>query len=411
MAGGAGWIKTRDGAAFDAGAITRHLIAFNETWEDNRMTASAPASGRRLSLDLFRGLTIMGMILVNTEGEGAPAYPVLVHADWFGFTGADLVFPSFLFAMGSALALTGRVETGEMAFWTKILRRGAIIFGLGVLLYWFPFVQHDPAGHWSLIPFAGTRLMGVLQRTALCYVIAAAAARFMGPKGLIALSIGLLVVYWTILLTGAPPALALTKMGNVGDVIDRAVFGQSHLYRWDGGFDPEGLLGTLPATVNVIAGYLAARFLKNTPELGRVVVTFAVAGLVIAIAALALGVAIPIGKKLWTPSFVGLTVGLDLMIMALFVQIYDRLGWRGGVTALQPLGLNPLVVYLFSELFVVAIGMIQIGKDDAWTWFCVDVIQKVLPGAFGALAAATAYLFVCWLLAYFMYRRRIVIRI
>ncbi len=375
------------------------------------MTASAPASGRRLSLDLFRGLTIMGMILVNTEGEGAPAYPILVHADWFGFTGADLVFPSFLFAMGSALALTGRVESGEMAFWTKILRRGAIIFGLGVLLYWFPFVQRDPAGHWSLIPFAGTRLMGVLQRTALCYVIAAAAARFMGPKGLIALSIGLLVVYWTILLTGAPPALALTKMGNVGDVIDRAVFGQSHLYRWDGGFDPEGLLGTLPATVNVIAGYLAARFLKKTTDLGRAVVTFAVAGLVIAIAALALGVAIPIGKKLWTPSFVGLTVGLDLMIMALFVQIYDRLGWRGGVTALQPLGLNPLVVYLFSELFVVAIGMIQIGKDDAWTWFCVDVIQKVLPGAFGSLAAAAAYLFVCWLLAYFMYKRRIVIRI
>ena len=379
------------------------------------MTKPAPAptpdTSRRLSLDLFRGLTIMGMILVNTEGMGAPAYPVLVHADWFGFTGADLVFPSFLFAMGSALALTGRVETGEGAFWAKVLRRGAIIFGLGVLLYWFPFVQKDAAGHWGLTPFAGTRLMGVLQRTALCYVIAAVAARFLGPRGLVALSLALLAGYWTILLTCAPPALALTKMGNVGNVIDVAVLGKSHLYRWDGGFDPEGLLGTLPSIVNVIAGYLAARFLKKTTNLGRVVVTFAGLGLFIALAALASSLAIPIGKKLWTPSFVGLTIGLDLMIMALFVQIYDRMGWRFGTTALRPLGLNPLAIYLFSELFVVVVGLIPVGGTDAWTWFCEDLMQKALPGANGALGAAVAYLFVCWLLAYLMEKRRIFVRI
>jgi predicted acyltransferase len=375
------------------------------------MIASAPASGRRLSLDLFRGLTIMGMILVNTEGEGAPAYPVIVHADWFGFTGADLVFPSFLFAMGSALALTGRVETGEGAFWAKVLRRGAVIFGLGVLLYWFPFVQKDAAGHWGLIPFAGTRLMGVLQRTALCYVIAAVAARFLGPKGLIALSLALLAGYWTILLTCAPPAQALTKMGNFGNVIDIAVLGKSHLYRWDGGFDPEGLLGTLPSIVNVIAGYLAARFLKGSEDLGKVVVRFAATGLVLALAALALSLVVPIGKKLWTPSFVGLTVGLDLMIMALFVQVYDRMGWRFGQTALQPLGLNPLVIYLFSELFVVVLGLVPAGGTDVWTWFCKDIMQKALPGANGALGAAVVYLFVCWLVAYVMEKRRIYVRI
>lgn len=373
------------------------------------MTDAQPAQ-RRLSLDLFRGLTIMGMILVNTEGEGAKPYPVLVHADWFGFTGADLVFPSFLFAMGSALALTGRVEAGEAAFWSKILRRGAIIFLLGVLMYWFPFVKHD-GGHWSLIPFADTRLMGVLQRTALCYVAAAAAARFLGPKGLIGLCLALLAGYWAILLSCAPPDQALTKMGNFGNVIDAAVLGKNHLYRWDDGFDPEGLLGTLPAIVNVIAGYLAARYLKQSSDLKRVVVTFAVTGLMIAVAALALSLVVPIGKKLWTPSFVGLTVGLDLMIMALFVQIYDRLGLTFGTTALRPLGLNPLAVYLFSELFVVVLWMVPVGAHSAWTWFCVDVVQKILPGAPGALAAAMAYLFLCWLLAYVMYRRKIFVRI
>jgi predicted acyltransferase len=372
-------------------------------------TASAPA--RRLSLDLFRGLTIMGMILVNTEGEGAKPFPILVHADWFGFTGADLVFPSFLFAMGSALALTGRVEAGEWAFWSKILRRGAIIFLLGVLLYWFPFIKHDASGHWTLIPFAGTRLMGVLQRTALCYIAAAAAARFLGPKGLVALCVALLVGYWAILLSCAPPAQALTKMGNFGNVIDVAVLGKSHLYRWDGGFDPEGLLGTLPSIVNVIAGYLAARFLKRSDDLGRVVVSFAIAGLVLTVAALALSLVVPIGKKLWTPSFVGLTVGLDLMIMAAFVQIYDRMGWRFGATVMQPLGLNPLVIYLFSELFVVVLWLVPVGDKDAWTWFCVNVMQKLLPGAAGALGAAVAYLFLCWLVAYVMYRRKIVVRL
>lgn len=375
------------------------------------MTDPAPASGRRLSLDLFRGLTIMGMILVNTEGGGASPYPVLVHADWFGFTGADLVFPSFLFAMGSALALTGRVETGELAFWSKILRRGAIIFLLGVLLYWFPFVKHDAAGHLVLAPFADTRLMGVLQRTALCYVIAAAAARFMGPKALVALCIGLLVVYWAILLSCAPPALALTKMGNFGNVIDVAVLGKSHLYAWDGGFDPEGILGTLPSIVNVVAGYLAARFLKQSDDLGRVVARFAVTGLVLAVAALALSLVVPIGKKLWTPSFVGLTVGLDLMIMAAFVQIYDRMGWRFGTTVMQPLGMNPLAIYLFSELFVVVLWWLPVGQHDAWTWFCVDVMQKILPGPAGALASAVAYLALCWALAYVMWRRKIYVRL
>jgi len=375
------------------------------------MTDTAPAPVRRLSLDLFRGLTIMGMILVNTEGAGAKPYPVLVHADWFGFTGADLVFPSFLFAMGSALALTGRVEAGETAFWIRILRRGAIIFLLGVLLYWFPFVQRDAAGHWSAIPFAGTRLMGVLQRTALCYVIAAAAARVLGPKGLVALCVALLAAYWAILLSCAPPDRALTKMGNFGNVVDLAVLGKDHLYRWDGGFDPEGLLGTLPSVVNVVAGYLAARFLKRSDDLGRVVRIFAVTGLGLAVASLALSFVVPIGKKLWTPSFVGLTVGLDLMIMALFVQVYDRWGRRFGVTVMQPLGLNPLVIYLFSELFVVVLGLVPVGGRDAWTWFCVDLMQRLLPGAPGALASAAAYLFLCWLVAYVMVRRQIFVRL
>src|SRR5262249_11141175 len=143
-----------------------------------------------------------------------------------------------------------------------VLRRTAIIFALGVLLYWFPFVQKTDAGQWVLKPFSDTRLLGVLQRIALCYAIAAIAARFLGPRGLVVLSLLLLGGYWALLLANAPPEAALTKTGNFGNVVDRAVLGRLHLYKWDEGFDPEGLLGTLPATVNVIAGYLTGRALK-----------------------------------------------------------------------------------------------------------------------------------------------------
>ncbi|ADG11577.1 DUF1624 domain-containing protein [Caulobacter segnis] len=371
---------------------------------------SKPAA-RFLSLDVFRGLTVCLMIVVNTAGPGAKAYTQLVHAPWFGFTAADAVFPSFLFAVGCSMAFAFSRPIPTNEFLAKVLRRAALIFLLGFLMYWFPFVKKID-GHWALIPFADTRVMGVLQRIALCYMLAAFAVRWLSPRLIVALSAVLLLGYWAILMTLGDPAAPLSKLGNAGTHLDLFLIGQNHLYRKDGGFDPEGLLGTLPSTVNVLAGYLAARFLKENPGSQSAMARMAIAGVVLILAGLAWSPLFPIAKKLWTGSFVLLTVGIDLVLLAALTKLLEGRDPNPGTYFFQVFGLNPLVIYLFSEIFVIVLGMIQVAPGvGIYEWVGVNIFQAMAPGAFGSLLCAVAYMLVCWLLGYVMARRGIVVKL
>jgi predicted acyltransferase len=163
-------------------------------------------------------MAICLMIVVNTPGAGSEPWPVLDHADWFGFTAADIVFPSFLFAVGNAMAFGSLKAMEEGEFWRKTLKRTAIILGLGILFHWFPFGHMTDAG-WAWKPLSEVRIPGVLQRIALCYCFAAIAARYLGVRGLVALSAILLLGYWALLLATEPPQLALTKLGNIGNAV------------------------------------------------------------------------------------------------------------------------------------------------------------------------------------------------
>jgi predicted acyltransferase len=371
---------------------------------------SKPAA-RFLSLDVFRGLTVCLMIVVNTAGPGAKAYTQLVHAPWFGFTAADAVFPSFLFAVGCSMAFAFSRPIPTNEFMAKVLRRTALIFLLGFLMYWFPFVKKID-GHWALIPFADTRVMGVLQRIALCYMLAAFAVRWLSPRLIVALSAVLLLGYWAILMTLGDPAAPLSKLGNAGTHLDLFLIGENHLYRKDGGFDPEGLLGTLPSTVNVLAGYLAARFLKENPGSQSAMARMAIAGVVLILAGLAWSPLFPIAKKLWTGSFVLLTVGIDLVLLAGLTKLLEGKDSNPGTYFFQVFGLNPLVIYLFSEIFVIVLGMIQVAPGvGIYEWVGVNIFQAMAPGAFGSLLCAVAYMLVCWLLGYVMARRGIVVKL
>ena len=365
---------------------------------------------RFTSLDVFRGLAICLMIIVNTQGAGSAPYPILEHADWFGFTAADIVFPSFLFATGNALAFGGRKEMKESEFWLRTLRRTALIFGLGVFLYWFPFVHHTDAG-WAVNPFNDTRIMGVLQRIALCYCLAAVAARYLGVRALVALSIVLLLGYWAILAFNQPAGVPFSKTQNFGNVIDLIFPGKSHLYRWDEGFEPEGLLGTLPATVNVIWGYLAGLYIKKHTPSRYVVQRFLAAGIVLILGALAWNMAFPIGKKLWTSSFVLLTVGIDLVVLSGLISLIDLMKVRAGTRFFEIFGRNPLAIYMFSELLIVIIGMIRVGDADLWSWIGNTIFQPLTPGPLGALTCAVAYTLVCWLVAWWLDIKKIVIKV
>ncbi|MGR4863341.1 acyltransferase family protein [Caulobacter sp. LARHSG274] len=368
-------------------------------------------SSRFLSLDVFRGLTVCLMIIVNTSGPGAPAYPWLVHAKWFGFTAADAVFPSFLFAVGCSMAFAFSRPVPAGPFAARVLRRAALIFLLGFLMYWYPFV-HKVDGAWTLIPFSHTRVLGVLQRIGLCYALAAFAVRYLSPAKLAILSVVVLLGYWAILLGLGDPAAPLSKLGNAGTRLDLIVLGRDHLYRKDGGFDPEGLLGTLPATVNVLAGYLAARVLKTSAEARRAVAQLALAGLVLVAGGLAWGLVFPIAKKLWTSSFVVLTVGIDLLALAGLALALEGREPNPAARFFQVFGLNPLIIYLFSELFVITLRQFEVAPGvDLYGWVGVNLFQALVPGALGSLLCAIAYMLVCWLLGYVMARRGLVVKL
>jgi predicted acyltransferase len=366
-------------------------------------------AARFLSLDVFRGLAVCLMIVVNTPGPGAHPYPWLVHARWFGFTAADAVFPSFLFAVGCSMSFAFAQRSPAGAFALKVMRRAGLIFLLGFLMYWYPFV-HRVGDAWAPSPFSDTRVMGVLQRIALCYALAAFAVRYLSARWLVALSVGLLLGYWGVLVA-FNPADPFSKLGNAGTRLDLLVLGPGHLYRRDGGFDPEGLLGTLPATVNVIAGYLAARYLKTRSD-RPALVRMALAGVLLTGAAFAWSPFFPIAKKLWTGSFVLLTVGLDLVVLAALAATLEGRPPSPAARFFQVFGLNPLAIYLFSELFVTTLQQIAAAPGvGLYEWIGVKLFQAAAPGPVGALLCAIAYMLACWLLGYGLDRRRIVLRL
>ncbi len=209
------------------------------------MTAT---SQRSLALDIFRGMTICFMIIVNNSDDFA--FAPLHHAHWHGFTHTDLVFPSFLFAVGNAMSFSmKKFETmSQGAVVRKILRRTLVIFLLGYLMYWFPFFQQDAHGHWGLIPISHTRIMGVLERIALAYGIAALLIYYLPRRTVWAVSIVFLLGYWIVLLiAGVPGADPLSMTGNAGYRLDMFILGENHMYHGEGvAFDPEGLLSTFP---------------------------------------------------------------------------------------------------------------------------------------------------------------------
>lgn len=377
------------------------------------MTLATNTSRERfLSLDVFRGLTIFLMILVNTAGAGAEPYAQLVHAKWFGFTLADLVFPSFLFAVGSAMSFALPLALPMGTFMRKVGKRALLIFLCGFLLYWYPFFQQQADGSWSFSALAQTRVMGVLQRIALCYLLAALLVRWLPAKLLPCTAAALLCAYWALLYLFGQPGLELDKLGNAGTRLDLWLLGREHLYRKDGGFDPEGVLGTLPATVNVLAGYLAGGFLQHHGKNALTLQRLLLAGAGLLLLALLWNFWLPISKKLWTGSFVLCTVGLDLLLLALLLGWLELYGQRLGSGFFTVLGRNPLAIYLFSELCVITLQQVKLADGvGIYDWIGISVFQALAPGALGSLLCALSYTLTCWCLAWWLDRNRIYLKL
>jgi predicted acyltransferase len=377
--------------------------------------SAALKNERSVSLDLFRGLTICFMIIVNTPGAGATPYSPLDHAQWFGFTPTDLVFPSFLFAVGNALSFSKGKYESNSAFLQKLFKRTILIFLLGYLLYWFPFVHRLPGGGWTFNPLSHTRIMGVLQRIALCYCTGALLVHYLSRRAVIVVAAFLLLGYWAALYLFGIGGEELTMTHNAGTLLDGWLLGKDHLYHDKGGpiaFDPEGLLSTLPAIVNVIAGYMAGIFIREKGKNYESVARLLMAGSLLVFTALFWGQFFPIAKKLWTSSFVLLTIGIDLVILGLLVFSIEIKGWRLGTRFFLVFGRNPLAIYLLSELLLTVLQTLWVRPGlDFYNWINRMFFQAVFPGPFGTLVFAVCFMLLCWGVGWWLDKKKIYIKI
>jgi predicted acyltransferase len=372
------------------------------------------SNDRFITLDIFRGMTICFMIIVNSPGSGAVQWAPLDHAAWFGFTPTDLVFPSFLFAVGNALSFSKKKFESNSTFLGKIFKRTVIIFLLGYLMYWFPFVHryHDT---WAFNPIGSTRIMGVLQRIALCYFFGSLFVHYCSKRTSVMISVILLLGYWMFLQLFGESGQEYTMLGNAGTRFDILILGNAHLYHDHGGpiaFDPEGLLSTMTGIVNVIAGFLAGAYIQRKGRNYESVAKLLMAGAVLIFIALFWGQFFPIAKKLWTSSFTLLTIGLDLVIIGILIYMIELKDVKWGSSFFLVFGRNSLAIYLLSELLLVCIQLIWVSPDVTfYDWINESVYQPLFPGAFGTLVFAVSYMMICWLVGYALDRKKIYIKI
>ena len=393
---------------------------------------TGPASSPRiLALDIFRGMTIALMIIVNTPGNGDISWAPLQHAHWHGFTPTDLVFPSFLFAIGVSawFSLKKFEHAPTRGAFAKIWRRTVVLFLIGV------FMWHVPAFVVSLFSLApGTflmglveriRILGVLQRLALCYGIGATLALYLSRRALIGTGIAILLAYWAVMWAFDAGAELYALQTNAALRLDLWVMGPAHLYhgeRVDGApfaFDPEGILSTLPAIVTFIVGYLTGQFLDRTKDrrqaLGDL---FPVAILLIAVGFLwSYWFGFPINKKLWTSSYTLYAGGWSLLILGLVIWAVDVHGKAGVLSFFNIFGRNPLLAYISSELLAVVLFTIALAGPAGSTQSGYDWLYQhtamTLAGdnAVGSFLFAVGFMLFNWLLTWGCYKRGIIIKI
>jgi predicted acyltransferase len=361
---------------------------------------------RLTSLDVFRGITIAGMILVNMASL-SDTYPLFKHADWSkGYTPADLVFPAFLFVVGAAMAfslakyITG-MEKIDGGVYGRIIRRSGILFALGIFLN----------GFWNY-DWANLRWLGVLQRIAIAFLITAILVLNIPKKGLYIISAILLIGYWLInVLVPAPDGLGggmMSQTGNFAAYVDRLIIPKAHLYKGDGyNFlgDPEGLFSTLPAVVSVLCGYFTGAWLKHQNPTTNNSIRILMFGLAALVIGTIWGQFFPIDKRWWSSSYVVVMTGWSLLGFAACYELVDVRGYRKWFRPFEVLGLNAIVAFVASVLAIKLLMKNKIGTG-AQAIAIYEHLKNMLFGWAGnlnsgllfAIATVIFWTVICYLL-------------
>lgn len=380
---------------------------------------------RYYSLDVFRGATVALMILVNNPGSWGHIFPPLKHAEWHGCTPTDLVFPFFLFAVGNAMAfvMPKFEQAGPAAFWKKVIKRTVLIFGIGLFLNWSPFIAWKGE---DLVakPWENVRLLGVLQRIALCYFLASIIVFYGKTKGAFVISGILLLVYWFMCWWLGNSADPYSLSGYFGTAFDINVLGTSHIYKGEGiPFDPEGLSSTVAAIVQVVFGFLVGQYIQQKGKNYEMLSNLFIAGSVLIFAGFCWDMSFPINKKIWTSSYTLYTTGLATMIIGLMIYLIEFKTVRGAWSRFfDVFGKNPLFIFVLSGFLPRVLGLFRWvdhvsddGKNvytSAFPWFYNNICKNIAEDLrVGSLLYALCMITFYWLIVYVLDKKKIYIKV
>ncbi|WP_430814828.1 acyltransferase family protein [Carboxylicivirga sp. RSCT41] len=369
-------------------------------------------SKRYLALDVLRGITIAGMILVNTPGSWSYIYAPLRHAAWHGCTPTDLVFPFFLFVMGVSMFFSfSKYGDGlNKASLVKIGKRGLLIFAIGLFLNSFPQWQTD---------FSRLRIMGVLQRIALAYVFSSLIVLSFKKRGIVISAVLLVLIHWLALYVfGGSEPYSLEQNATIP--FDKAILGESHLYRGFGlPFDPEGIFSTMSAIATVLLGYLVGLLIKNSDR-SKLPLKLLFNGGILVGAGLLWSLLLPLNKPLWTGSYVVYTAGLAMLLLSLLVWLVDIKGYKKWTSFFVVFGMNPLFIFAFSILWVKVLARIikfsSIDGDvptvmNGYTALYEGVFVPIAGNMNGSLLFALVHIVFFWSIGWVLYRKKIFIKV
>lgn len=377
---------------------------------------------RLLSLDVMRGITIAGMIMVNNPGSWEYVYAPLRHAEWNGLTPTDLVFPFFMFIMGiscyASLYKFNFEPTKQVI--SKILKRTFLIFFIGLFLAWLglsvsTFFQLKSTGFpffhllkLSVTNFEHLRILGVMQRLALCYGVASLIIIFVKHRYIpYIIAIGL-VCYFLILIfgNGFQP-----DESNILGIIDRYILGEQHMYI-EHGVEPEGILSTIPSVCHVLIGFLCGKMLITIKDNKDRMLNLFLCGTILLFLGFLFNYGCPINKKIWSPTFVLTTCGLGALLLSLLIWIIDVKGYKSWSLFFQSFGVNPLAIYVFAGIVSVLVDSIPLNNTGFGfkSWLYV-ILARNIDHYLASFSLALLFIAVCWGLAHFLYRKNIYIKL
>jgi len=362
---------------------------------------------RFLSLDVFRGMIICFIIIVNMPGNPETTVPALTFARWNGFTPADIVYPSFLFCMGIGMFFSFQdwradaTPAGKIYF--RFTKRAVLLFAIGILLNWFPFVQSNmDTGKWEMVSFSQVRIWGILQRIACCYLLTGLMIQTFKLRATLAITLVCLVLYWPILYYyGSSHPYSIR--GNLVLKIDKWMLGTDHLDQSPlVPFEEFGFLSTFPALANMVAGYLTARFILRNKITYETLTHLLLTGFILMVLAYIWNNVFPVNRKLWTSSFAVMAIGLSLNTLAFIIFAVDKMKYIKKANFFRVFGRNPLVAFLLSMTMTIPLQLVEVQPGLSITdWLYINVFSYTTAYV-GSFLQAAFFMLIIWGLCYLL---------